>query len=223
MPKINHRENVGKTIREIFEVLDYKRENNKSYYFINCLLCGNKKWMRCDTAYDENVVSCGCYNKMNNLLKSVDITNMRSGMLVAKRDLGVLNDKDHVWECQCDCGKLHNVAASLIINQRVNSCGCKQDIARALNAEKAFEACKYFIKDGTNYISINKTEPMKTNISSSQRCISYDKNRKKWIVQMTYKGKHYHFGRYDKLDDAIKERDIALEARKNDDMKEIQK
>lgn len=216
MAKRNNKENVGKVIRGLFKILDYKRENGRSYYFVECQMCKAKKWMRCDSVMNENVVSCGCYNKENNYISNIDIKGMRSGRLVAVKDIGATKGKDHIWECKCDCGNTHYVEAYLIKGKKVRSCGCLHDESRLENLEKAIESCKSFIKDGTNYKIINKTGPIKSNKSTGERCITYDQQRNKYAVRMGYKGVKYFFGRYNRLEDAIRIRDIAFEARKND-------
>lgn len=217
----NHKDNVGKTIRGIFKILDYQIRNKKPYYFVECLLCNDQKWIRCDSIFNEKVISCGCYNKSHNYLKPIDIKGMRSGRLVAVCDLGTIDGLDHVWECECDCGNKHNVPAYLIKAKRINSCGCLQDNARKENAKKALESCKDFIKNGTNYKSINATKPLSSNKSSGERCITYDKARNKWVVVIGYKGKSYHLGRHDDIEDAIKIRDMAFEARKKDSLSDF--
>lgn len=211
---MDHKLNVGTTVRDTFKILDYKIINHKPHYYIECGLCGTQKWMRCDSVFNTKVVSCGCYNKKTNYLKSIDITNVRSGSLVAIRDLGTLNGLDHVWECKCDCGKLHNVPSYIIKAQRIKSCGCRHYELNADSAKKAFEACKSFIKDGTNYKLINNTSP-NVNNSTGEKLIHFDKSRCKYVVQVRYKGVTYNFGRYDDMKDAIIVRDLVFEARKN--------
>lgn len=220
MRTIKYKENVGKTIRGIFNIIDYKIIDKKPYYYIECKLCGGKRYMRCDSVSNKKVISCGCYNKNNNYFKALDIKNMRSGKLVAIRDTGIVRDNDHIWECKCDCGRTHNVPAYLIKNQKIKSCGCSFETSRKNNLVKAREGCKDFIKDGTNYKTINSKKPLCTN-SLNERNISYDKARSKYMVQMEYKGKHYNFGRYDKLEDATTIRDLAFEARQNDQIEEF--
>ena len=80
--RILAKDRVGTTVRG-FKIIDYKRENNRTYFYIICPVCGNKKWLRSDSLNNPKVVSCGCYNKENNFIKRIDITNKRYGRLTA--------------------------------------------------------------------------------------------------------------------------------------------
>lgn len=204
---------VGTVVRDTFKILDCYSKSSRKYFLVECLKCGNKKEMRCDAVFNEKVVSCGCYNKNNNYLKSIDITDMRSGKLVAIRDIGVNERNQHIWECRCDCGNLYNVEAGLFTQKRVRSCGCLIEPVLKENVKKALEACKEFRKDGTNYKVINSLNPPITN-TSGEKLISIDRTGK-YFVQITYKGKNHYLGRYDDMKTAIEVRNLAFEARRN--------
>lgn len=68
-------------------------------------------------ALTRNPLDCGCSNR-------ADITDLRSGKLVAIRPTTKKKNQNVYWECQCDCGKKKLVLARYIINQDVKSCGC---------------------------------------------------------------------------------------------------
>ncbi len=53
-----------------------------------------------------------------------NLIGIRSGKLVAVRDLGPDAHKRHIWLCECDCGNTAKVISSHIKFQRVLSCGC---------------------------------------------------------------------------------------------------
>ena len=67
MVKSLAKDRVGTTVRG-FKIIDYKRENNRTYFYIICPVCGNKKWLRSDSLNNPKVVSCGCYNILLNRL-----------------------------------------------------------------------------------------------------------------------------------------------------------
>ena len=48
MVKSLAKDRVGTTVRG-FKIIDYKRENNRTYFYIICPVCGNKKWLRSDS------------------------------------------------------------------------------------------------------------------------------------------------------------------------------
>lgn len=148
-------------------------------------------------------------------MKSLDLTGREFGKLKAIKDIGT-DGKNHIWECICACGNTYYASAYLLQRGTVKSCGCLLDKSRIDNAEKAREGCKDFIKNGTNYKSIASKEALVTNKSTKERCITYDKQRKKYVVQMRYRGKLYFHKRYDTLEDAIIVRDELLKARMKD-------
>ena len=57
--------------------------------------------------------------------KALDITNMRSGMLVAICRSNKKDNYGHTyWKCKCDCGNVHYVLPSAIKRKTTHSCGC---------------------------------------------------------------------------------------------------
>lgn len=51
------------------------------------------------------------------------LANKRFGRLVALRICG--KQRQHnLWECKCDCGKIHNVRSTHLTDGRIMSCGC---------------------------------------------------------------------------------------------------
>lgn len=75
---------VGTEIKG-FKILDWKRENKRTYLLAVCPFCSKRKWMRKDQIDNPKVVSCGCYNAKNNYIKNKDITGQTFGRLTAVR------------------------------------------------------------------------------------------------------------------------------------------
>lgn len=76
-----------------------------------------------------------------------DITNVRFGSLVARRQCG--RDKRGIlkWECDCDCGGKKIVSGSSLRNGSTQSCGClqKENLIknlRKLHGERDFTETK---------------------------------------------------------------------------------
>lgn len=111
-----------------------------------------------------NTKSCGCLNLEQmrkhgiELGKSSikDLTGQTFGELTALYPTEKRNNKSVVWECQCSCGKIHQVSAKDLINHRICSCGHSNDsngvreIKRILNTnnipyetEKVFLTCRF--------------------------------------------------------------------------------
>lgn len=47
------------------------------------------------------------------------------GSLLVKRQLQSNSRGEKIWECECKCGKLHNVTSHRLISGQTQSCGCK--------------------------------------------------------------------------------------------------
>lgn len=191
-------------------VLDSKIKTKHKYYYCKCD-CGNKKWIRADMITNGSIVSCGCYNKEKNLYKPNDITNERFGKLVAvaptkERDK---NNGSVVWKCKCDCGELCYVAASELEHKKVKSCGCLITEKSKENIKKAVKKhLEEHIVEGTNISAISRKK-LQSNNTSGTTGVIWDKNRKKWVAQIAFKGKHYSLGRYENKEDAVKVRKEA--------------
>lgn len=56
--------------------------------------------------------------------RRLELTGNKYGKLLVIK-YKYLNKKGHtVWECKCDCGKMHEVIGSYLVAGRVKSCGC---------------------------------------------------------------------------------------------------
>lgn len=81
-----------------------------------CESCGNVVF-KSTSALTRQPLDCGCSNK-------IDITNRRSGKLVAIRPTDKRKSGNIYWECRCDCGNSTLVLATYIQREEVKSCGC---------------------------------------------------------------------------------------------------
>lgn len=55
----------------------------------------------------------------------VDLTGQRFGMLTVICRNGTSSDKQALWECKCDCGKVHFVRGRDLRSGHTKTCGCK--------------------------------------------------------------------------------------------------
>ena len=62
--------------------------------------------------------------------KIKDMSGQKFGRLTVLKYL--YSDKRHkaIWQCKCECGKIHNVRGDMLRNGRIQSCGCLQDDRR---------------------------------------------------------------------------------------------
>ena len=65
--------------------------------------------------------------------KFIDLTGRRVGKLTVLRPLHKNKWGDTIWECQCDCGNIHNVDGISLRGESVKSCGCsKREFLKAV-------------------------------------------------------------------------------------------
>lgn len=56
--------------------------------------------------------------------KKVDLTDKRFGRLIVTRETDKRINGNIIWECKCDCGKIHLAASNNLRNGDTKSCGC---------------------------------------------------------------------------------------------------
>lgn len=56
--------------------------------------------------------------------KLIDLTGQKFGALTVVKRNGTAGNGDAIWECKCDCGKMHCVNASSLKSGNTKSCGC---------------------------------------------------------------------------------------------------
>lgn len=202
MHKIGDR--VGK-----LTLLERKRENNRTYFYCKCD-CGNTKWIRADCL--GITVSCGCYNRENNLYKEKNLLGKQFGRLTViektdkRTETGVI-----IWLCKCECGKYKEVSGRDLKDGFVSSCGCLGTERSRKNIQKAIKKhLDSHIVEGTNLQVITREKLLSTN-TSGVTGVRWDKSRQMWLAQIEFQGKRHYLGRYKNKEDAIKARKEAEE------------
>lgn len=56
---------------------------------------------------------------------AIDLTNFRSGKLVALYRVGKTKSNKAIWRCKCGCGNYKDIIGSNLKNGRSKSCGCE--------------------------------------------------------------------------------------------------
>ena len=139
------------------------------------------------------VKSCGCLSHPP--LK--DLVGKRFGKLTA---LSYVEKREgqHYWLCRCDCGNETVVRQNYLQRGHTTSCGCVQAEIFRKNLK---------LVDGT---SVTRLEAGKKHLISSNTSgytgVYLQKKTGKWAAQITFRGKTYFLGVYDKIEDAIKAR-----------------
>lgn len=137
--------------------------------------------------------SCGCWGYPP--LK--DFIGKRFGQLTVLSYAGKRAGM-HRWKCLCDCGKETIVGQTLLQTGKTKSCGC-------LQANCILENLK--LCDGTSVaiLEASKRHVLSSNTSGYTGVYRSAKSGK-WRAQITFKGKTYYLGSYEKLEDAVKAR-----------------
>ena len=137
--------------------------------------------------------SCGCLSHP----PRKDYAGKRFGMLTVLDYAGKKNGM-HRWRCRCDCGQETVVGQTLLQSGKTKSCGCLQRQMYAENLK---------LIDGT---SVTLLEGSRKRLLSSNTSgytgVYQTKANGKWAAQITFKGKTYYLGSYDRKEDAVKAR-----------------
>lgn len=197
------------TVYNNFKIIDYKRENRRSLLFIECPHCHNRKWM-CKEQI-EIAKSCGCLN-YKTFFKAQNIKGKRFGNLTVleptnRRDK---NNGSVVWRCVCDCGNLKETTGAELKRGAVRSCGCiAQKFSRENGKKVLTEQAKKVCVENTRLD--NLTAATAKNNTSGYKGVTWDGSRGKWRAQIVFKGKAYHLGRYNTIEQAAAARKQAEE------------
>lgn len=180
-----------------------KRYHGTTIY--KCLCdCGNYKEVDINKLHTGHTKSCGCGKR-----HFKDIKGQRFGRLVALEYLGTEKKSNYFvtkWKCKCDCGNECVVNLSSLNSGYTVSCGCKNEENKS--NIKTIDSGHI---DGTQISNIKVNRKLNKNNSSGVTGVTYDKRRKKWAAQITFKNKGYSLGRYPKKRDAIRARKEAEE------------
>lgn len=202
------KELVG-TVYNNFKIIDYKRENRRSLLLVECPHCHNRKWMRKEQI--EIAKSCGCLN-YKTFFKAQNIKGERFGNLTVleptnRRDK---NNGSVVWRCVCDCGSLKEATEADLKRGAVRSCCCIARKFSRKNGKKVLtEQAKKVCVENTRLD--NLTAAKAKNNTSGYKGVTWDGSRGKWRAQIVFKGKAYHLGRYNTIEQAAAARKQAEE------------
>lgn len=206
---IKAKDRIGMTIGN-FEILELVPVPKcaKPIYKIKCKLCGNVCEMRVDCVLNPKVVSCGCFNRENNHLKSYDdeevVNKVFNYMLVTER-VGK-NDKGRtLYKCQCvKCGKEYIDQIPNIKRRKFCECHFTKEYYENGLINYGQKSNKDYGYKNSKIYSLN---PNREPTMSGCIGVIWDKRRSKWLAQINFQGKRYHLGRYD-------DKELAILARK---------
>lgn len=201
----------GQFVSENLLVLDIKKENNRIYYFCECQICKNRKWLRSDSAKRNK--SCGCLQKQTQFTVE-NLSGQVFGRLTVTNEYKIEN-KCTYWLCKCECGNHTWVPIGSLKEGRTKSCGCIQSELASQRGKKLgkelFEKYKEknLIQD-TN-ISVISRKEVRRNNTSRKTGVCFDKSKNKWVAKLTFQGKIHNLGAFTNKEDAIAARQKAEE------------
>ena len=137
--------------------------------------------------------------------------NDKYGMLTAIKPTKERYNNEVVWEFQCDCGNIvHRSLAQVKRNTKLGYvCSCGKH-KTANKSEKSRKNIRKVTENGGNLSLIKKESAYSTN-KLRIKGVSYDKKRRKYVAQLSYKKKSYFLGRYDTVEEAKKAYDRKRE------------
>ncbi len=153
--------------------------------------------------------SCGCLSHRPLPQKKVShgvtgdnriaggITGKVFGKLTVLEFVGLIKGKNF-WKCRCECGNETVVQYSNLISGHTKSCGC-------LQKEMWRENLKLIDGTSVTLLESGKNRTISSN-TSGYTGVYRQANTGKWAAQITFKGKTYYLGAYDRIEDAHKAR-----------------
>lgn len=141
------------------------------------------------------------YQKTHKALKK-DLTGQRFGRLEVLGFAERRKNGQAYWKCRCDCGRETIVRQGYLESGKTKSCGC-------LRAQTGFANMQFV--DGTSIVRLMaaKNNRVLKNNKSGYNGVYLNKKNRKWIAQITFKGKTYYLGAYARIEEAVKARKTA--------------
>ena len=183
---------VGKRFG-MLTVLEYAGKWDKIHHW-KCLCdCGKETIVAQTPLQNGHTKSCGC----NGNPPMEDLTGRIFGRLTVIEEAEWKKGTSY-WRCKCECGNETVVKYGYLISGHTKSCGCLQKTQIIENLK---------LVEG---MSITKLETRKNKLSSANTSgytgVFQNKKTGKWVAQITFKGKCYHLGVFEKIEDAVKAR-----------------
>lgn len=134
-----------------------------------------------------------------------DLAGQTYGYLTAIAPTERRSRGDVVWQCRCRCGKEVFLPATRLLTGNTASCGCMQvETLRNVN--------QYI--DRTSIRSAMEEKVESAHAASGYTGVTA--KRGKWQAYITYKGRRYSLGCYQRIEDAVKARAYAKEMIRED-------
>lgn len=192
---------TGRRFGKLTALYRLEEKSGASYLWQCQCDCGRQAKVSAKALASGSTQSCGCARTAALQSRALDLSGRRFGRLVALEPTEKREWNSVVWRCQCDCGRMVEVAGSSLTSGNTKSCGC-------LIQENKGPAEQMHYIDGTCVELLQRKNLRKDNTSGCTGVVPY---RGRWRAQITFKKKTYYLGVYDKLEDAIRIRKKAEE------------
>ncbi len=202
-----------KTYGQIY-VLSSFEENGQKKYNCKCGLCGqnfiyNGQYIL--TYQNDGCPNCRTKEKDRAWIeKSKKYIGYKSGQLKIIEIVGIKEYCGRRWifaKCLCECGNTIEIPLNRIIYNQSETCGHN----RKKQLDLGTDILKDLRIDNTLIVAIDDRRKKNKNNTSGFKGISYYSDTKKYRAYITFKGKQYHLGLYDNIDDACAARKEAEE------------
>ena len=204
---------VGKRVGRL-TVTEATKERKNGYIVWSCHCdCGKDILLDTRALQRGHIRDCGCAAKEKARQRDADrkrkgdgnerqgqaknLLGEKFGRLTVIAYAGKINGV-HKWLCRCDCGKQSIVRQDFLTSGKTQGCGCA-------GQEKRLKSMGFV--EGTSIAILQRTKK-RLIASNKSGCAGVYQNKKhgKWCAQITFKGKTYFLGAYEKKEDAIKAR-----------------
>lgn len=198
-----------------------RSKSGATLYLCQCD-CGNTCKVNGTKLTSGHTKSCGCLIKDTAAKKFERFIGKKYGQLTIIKDSGKRTSRgQRIVLCQCDCGNFAEVIFSKLSSGHTKTCGCKEverikNLSKLITNEdrvKAVDTLKkhHILIEKTKINMIKPDKKILTSNKSGVTGVCYDKNRKKWVSQITFQGKNINLGRFIRFEDAVKARKNAEE------------
>ena len=161
--------------------------------------CGRETVVGQTSLQSGKTKSCGCLGNP----PAKDILGRHFGDLTVTAYDGN-REGVYFWRCRCKCGKETIVRQNNLLMGHTKSCGCRQKTVYIENLK---------LVDGTSVTLLEaaRHQRLLSVNSSGYNGVYWNKKNEKWAAQITFKGKTYYLGSFEKIEDAVKARKTAEE------------
>ena len=85
--------------------------------------CGNTFYALGTNLNKGQTISCGCYKRPHRKNTPIE-PGQKYGKLTILKKSDKMSNKNIMWVCECECGKIKDIRGSHLVSGAIKSCGC---------------------------------------------------------------------------------------------------